>query len=98
MSLISLSSSFFSSVGCADDEALTRLFQTSFLFVFWVALPVLKRVKKYIRNSNDQDRSGCLALLWVESDETMKANFDQQIDNFAKLKCRKKVLYMYIVG
>jgi len=28
-------SSFFSSVGCADDEALTRLFQTSFLFVFW---------------------------------------------------------------
>src|SRR6218665_251795 len=30
-----MSSSFFSSVGCADDEALTRLFQTSFLFVFW---------------------------------------------------------------
>ena len=29
------SSSFFSSVGCADDEALTRHFQTSFLFVFW---------------------------------------------------------------
>src|SRR6218665_1278738 len=31
------SSSFFSSssVGCADDEVLTRLFQTSFLFVFW---------------------------------------------------------------
>src|SRR6218665_1582578 len=27
--------SFFSSVGCADDEALTGLFQTSFLFVFW---------------------------------------------------------------
>src|SRR6218665_3236519 len=25
---------FFSSVGCADDEALTRLFQTFFLFVF----------------------------------------------------------------
>src|SRR6218665_1860656 len=31
----SSSSSFFSSVGCADDEALTRLFQTSFLFAFW---------------------------------------------------------------
>src|SRR6218665_3806804 len=26
--------SFFSSVGCADDEALTRLFQTSFCFFF----------------------------------------------------------------
>ena len=35
------SSSFFSSVGCADDEALTRLFQTSLLLVFLVALPVL---------------------------------------------------------
>src|SRR6218665_1004554 len=31
---LSSSSSLFSSVGCADDEALTRLFQTSFLFVF----------------------------------------------------------------
>src|SRR6218665_702254 len=31
----SSSSSFFSSVGCADDEALTRLFHTSFLFDFW---------------------------------------------------------------
>ena len=31
------SSSFFSSVGCADDEALTRLIQTSVLFVFLVA-------------------------------------------------------------
>src|SRR6218665_86608 len=38
---ISSSSSFFSSVGCADDEALPRLFQTSFLFAFLVALPVL---------------------------------------------------------
>ena len=37
---------------------------------------VLKRVKKYIGNSNDQDRPGCLALLWVESDETMKADVD----------------------
>src|SRR6218665_28302 len=31
--------SFFSSVGCADAEALTRLFQTSFLFVFWSLYP-----------------------------------------------------------
>src|SRR6218665_1445982 len=49
--LIINSSSFFSSVGvgCADDEALTRLFQTSFLFVlfgrftspgsFWIFSP-----------------------------------------------------------
>ena len=32
--LVVIHSSLFSSVGCADDEALTRLFQTSFL-CFW---------------------------------------------------------------
>ena len=51
---------------------------------------VLKRVKNYIRNSIDQDRLGNLALLCIESAETKKANFDQQIDDFARLKCRKK--------
>jgi len=53
---------------------------------------VLKRVKNYIRNSIDQDRLGNLALLCIESAETKKANFDQQIDDFARLKCRKKAL------
>ena len=61
------------------------------------SLSVLKRVKNYIRNSMNQDRLGSWALLCIESAETKKANFDQQIDNFAKLKCRKKVLSSYYV-
>ena len=53
---------------------------------------VLKRVKNYIRSSMEQDRLSSLALLCIESAETKKTNFDQQIDIFARLKCRKKAL------
>ena len=53
---------------------------------------VLKGVKNCIRSSIEQDRLGSLALLCIESAETKKANFDQQIDIFARLKCRKKAL------
>jgi len=69
------------------------------IFRFYLTIPisnasekqsfsVLKRGKNNIRNFIDHDRLG--TLLCMESAETKKASFDQQIDNFVKLKCRKK--------
>lgn len=53
---------------------------------------VLKRVKSYLRNSMGQERMDNLALLCIESEETNKIHFEEQIDAFAKMKARKKSL------
>lgn len=52
---------------------------------------VLKRITNYMRSSMTQDRCSALAIMCIESDITMKLEFDEVINNFANIKSRKKI-------
>lgn len=49
----------------------------------------LRRVKNYLRSSQNQDRLNALSLLYIESDMTVQMNCDKIIDEFANAKSRK---------
>lgn len=49
----------------------------------------LKLIKTYLRSSMSQERLSSLALLSIEADTTGKINFEDLIDDFARLKARK---------
>lgn len=49
----------------------------------------LKLIKNYLRSSMSQERLSSLASLSIEADTTSKINFEDLIDDFARLKARK---------
>lgn len=49
----------------------------------------LKLIKTYLRSSMSQERLSSLASLSIEADTTAKINFENLIDDFARLKARK---------
>lgn len=49
----------------------------------------LKRVKTYLRNSLSDDKTADLSLLSIESETAKALNFEDIIQKFASLKCRK---------
>ena len=53
---------------------------------------VLKRVKKYLRNSLMQEKMSILSLICIESEVTSSIDYDDLIDTFSKTKARKKCI------
>jgi hypothetical protein len=53
---------------------------------------VLKRVKNQLRSTLGQDKLCDLSLLTIEADLTKDIDFNNTIDDFARMKSRKKPL------
>ncbi|KAF0759466.1 zinc finger MYM-type protein 1-like [Aphis craccivora] len=51
---------------------------------------VLKRMKNYLRSTMSQERLNSLALLTIESDLTSSLEYEDIIDDFSRIKSRKK--------
>lgn len=49
----------------------------------------LKLIKTYLRSSMSQERLSSLAMLSIEANTTSKINFEELIDDFARVKARK---------
>ena len=50
----------------------------------------LKLIKDFSRSTMNQDRLASLALISIEKEFASEVNFDNVIDNFAKMKPRRK--------
>lgn len=51
---------------------------------------VLKRMKNYLRSTMSQERLNSLAILTIESDLTSSLEYEDIIDDFSRMKSRKK--------
>ncbi|KAF0745871.1 zinc finger MYM-type protein 1-like [Aphis craccivora] len=51
----------------------------------------LKRVKSYLRSCSKENRLNSLAMMTIEVDLTSKIDYNGVIEEFASLKCRKKL-------
>ncbi|XP_031327474.1 zinc finger MYM-type protein 1-like [Photinus pyralis] len=52
----------------------------------------LKRLKTYLRTTMQQNRLNALTILTIESDITIKLDFDSLINSFASIKSRRKII------
>jgi len=52
----------------------------------------LKRIKNYLRSTIGQDRLASLAILCAEHELFRKVNTRESIEDFARIKARKKIL------
>ena len=53
---------------------------------------VLKRMKNYLRSTMSQERLNSLAILTIESDLTSSLEYEDIIDDFSRIKSRKKAM------
>lgn len=51
----------------------------------------LKRIKSYLRSCTSEERLNDLAIMNIESDITTKIEYENIINEFASLHCRRKL-------
>lgn len=51
----------------------------------------LKRIKSYLRSTIKEERLNALAIINIESEITMRINYDDTINQFAEQQSRKKL-------